>query len=248
VKVGVFFRFAAILATVVALSGESIAVNQTEQNEITSILGEVVVTGGSLKADSRARKQIEVLAKRLMKLPQQHMVEIAGIYPGESDEEHFRKSFFLAMEAEGYIRETLGVNKDYYLSARRRTGVTVNTPLIRIVLHSGKFEKQVIGTATTPPQNGAAPGASTGESIPTRLQVTPGVSFENINQQTGIFQQSSAEEDNGPIDERLVAEQARRATSLIEETKAKAAERDRRRKEEEKAASKDVIPDEAAEK
>lgn len=247
------FRLLTLLISLISLAGVAFSADQTSTHEITSVVGEVVING-SLKTDSRAKKELETLAKRLAKLPKNKMVEIEGAYPsnrpaekgdsslGSEREEYFRKSFFLAMEVESYIRETLGVNKDYYLSARGQNELKSVKPFIRIVLHTGTFEKQPIAAEFTAPE--AQPRASsitqTSQPVPARPQVSPAVSLQNIGQQTGQYQPIEPAVDSSPIDERLVAEQARRATTLIEQTKIKAAERERKRKEEEKAANKDM--------
>jgi len=223
--------------------------------EVTSVVGEVVVSTGSLKTDSKAKKELESIARRLAKIPGQKMIEIEGAYPSasgsknaavaapESREEYFSKSFLLAMEVEGYIRGTLGVQQDYYLSARSQKEHSGSKPLVRIVLHTGNYEKQALDNpATMTPQMQPASAVAT-QPAPLRPQVTPTIGLDGTGQQVGQIQQfDPAAYDTGPIDERLVAEQARRATQLIEQTKAKAAERDRRRAAEEKAASKDLIP------
>jgi hypothetical protein len=223
--------------------------------EITSVVGEVVVGSGSLKGDARARKEIESIARRLAKLPGLSMIEIEGAYPSalreeagtgsstRAREEYFSKSFFLAMEVEGYLRETLGSNQDFYLSARSQNEHAGTKPLVRIVLHSGSFVNQPLAVGeSVPAQPAHVSGTTAGQSIPSRPQVTPTIGLDGTGQQIGQVQRFDPGYDTGPIDERLVAEQARRASQLIEQTKAKAAERDRRRAAEEKAAARDLLP------
>jgi hypothetical protein len=246
------YHLLSILLGISVLVSPVSAAELVNKKEITSLIGEVVIGNGSIKADQKARKELELIAKRLAKLPKQRMVEIEGsypiknlieiegVYPDDKIEEYFNKSFFLAMEAEGYIRDTLGVNQDYYLSARSRNELKATKPLIRIVLHTGTFEKQPVGSAeaSTLPAKSVPLSAPVGQSVSVpQPQVTPIIPFGGVGQNLGDYQQIEPVPDSGPIDERLVAEQAIRAQSLIEQTKAKAAERDRKRMIEEKAAA-----------
>jgi hypothetical protein len=237
----------------------AIALSAALSEEYVSVVGEVVISAGSLKSDTKAKKEIEAIARKLAKLPGQKMIEIEGAYPRasgtgsttttspETMEEYFSRSFFLAMEAEEYIRGTLGVQQDYYLSARSMNKQTGAKPHIRIVLHSGTFEKQPFGVAESTPVATSAPSApSTGQQLPSRPQVTPTIGVGGSAQQSGQIPRFEPVYDTGPIDERLVAEQARRAAQLIEQTKLRAAERERRRAAEEKAAAKDLMPQENA--
>lgn len=246
------YRLFAILLVMTLLVSSVSAAEQFTSKEITSLIGEVVISNGSIKADQKARKELELIAKRLAKLPKQRMVEIEGsyplknlieiegVYPDDKIEEYFNKSFFLAMEAEGYIRDTLGVNQDYYLSARNRNELKATKPLIRIVLHTGTFEKQPVGAADSSVLPAKVDSFTTPATQPvpaTLPQVTPIIPFGGVGQNLGEYQQVEPVIESGPIDERLVAEQAIRAQALIEQTKAKAAERDRQRLLDEKAAT-----------
>ncbi len=246
------YRLFAILIVMTALVSTVSAAEQFTPKEITSLIGEVVISNGSIKVDHKARKELELIAKRLAKLPKQRMVEIEGsyplknlieiegVYPADKIEEYFNKSFFLAMEAEGYIRDTLGVSQDYYLSARSHNELKATKPLIRFVLHTGTFEKQPVGAAesSTLPVKGDSLTAPVAQPVSATLpQVTPIIPFGGVGQNLGEYQQIEPVVDSGPIDERLVAEQAIRAQALIEQTKAKAAERARKRLLDEKAAA-----------
>lgn len=232
IRICVWLLLAISLATRVSASDD----------EVTSVIAEVVIATGSINTDQKARKELEALAKQLAKLPKKKMIEIEGAYPlkksavdvtsqAEINEEYFNKSFILAMEAEGYIRETLRVNQDFYLSARNRSDVKSANPLIRIVLHTGTFTPKPISSVTQP----ASPTEKQQLTVPIAdrassgaPQVTP-IPFGTENQNLGYQQQVPVVESSA-IDERMVAEQAKRAQDLIEKTKAQAAERERLRK------------------
>ena len=232
IRICVWLLLAISLATRVSASDD----------EVTSVIAEVVIATGSINTDQKARKELEALAKQLAKLPKKKMIEIEGAYPlkksgvdaanqAESNEEYFNKSFILAMEAEGYIRETLRVNQDFYLSARNRSDVKSANPLIRIVLHSGTFAPKPISAVTQPTSSTEQqhPSTPTADRVaPVTPQVTP-IPFGSENKNIG-YQQQIPVVDSSAIDERMVAEQAKRAQDLIEKTKAQAAERERLRK------------------
>ncbi|WP_298269349.1 hypothetical protein [Geobacter sp.] len=99
----------------------------------------VVAHGDSFCLDQKMMKSIDLLAPRLRSLAKGSVIRIEGFSRrGEDREAQVRNSFYLAFEAQKYLRERHGVSADIYLSAIP-DGQNSTTDFLRIAVFADAF-------------------------------------------------------------------------------------------------------------
>ncbi|WP_298438858.1 hypothetical protein [Geobacter sp.] len=126
---------------VVAASSATALGDDREQKQFLheEAIATVMAHGNSFCLDQKMMKSIDLFAPRLKSLAKGGVIRIEGFSRrGKDREAQVRNSFYLALEAQKYLRERHGVSADIYLSAVP-DGQDSTTDFLRIAVFADAF-------------------------------------------------------------------------------------------------------------